>query len=226
MKIKIFQINTDRDVNNVKFAGYDSLEKWQGTTDIDASLYDEVFDGEVEASGLEGIYTIFNTQAVPFHRGQSLSMSDIVTTEDGAFYCDRFGFQKVDFDESLAHKPDNLLKVVYVEPHKSAVIKEIDEEGFARAVEGSYERIYTKDNCFFVCNQNAKFEGMEGNRTYNDGEEIIAGPFVVVGRGENLSFRSLTDEEAERYMKRFAEPEEISQDEVQGNLGIKFLPWQ
>ncbi len=223
MKIKIFQINDDRDVNNVKFTGHDSLARWQGTSKIDSTIYDEVFSGEIEAQNLEDVFHTFNIEPVPFHRGHSLSVSDIVTNEDGAFYCDRIGFTEVEFDETLAHKPDNLLKVVYVEPHKPPVIAEANEDCFGRAVQGSYERVYTADNCFFLCNDKAKLLGMEGNRSYNDGEQIIAGPFIVVGK-DGVGYRSLTDEEAERYMERFAEPEEFSQEEVEGNNGFTFIP--
>ena len=83
MKIKIYQINGDRDKNRVKFTRHDLLEKYQGTSAIDASLYDEVFSGDVECSDLEGVYTAFNTQPQPLHRGHSLSVSDIVVNEDG-----------------------------------------------------------------------------------------------------------------------------------------------
>ena len=224
MKIKIYQINMDRDKNNVKFSRHDLLEKYQGTSAVDASLYDEVYSGEVDCQTLEGVYIAFNTQPQPLHRGHSLSVSDIVVNEDGAFFCDSVGFKKVDFDESQTQKPDNLLKIVYVEPHKPPVIAEIEENGLQRAVRGHYERIYTLDNCFFICNENAKIEGMDGNRSYNNGTEIIAGPFVVIGRGDNGGYRSLTDEEANRYMERFEEIEEFTQDEVEDSMGITFIP--
>ena len=47
MKIKIYQINGDRDKNRVKFTRHDLLQKYQGTSEIDASLYDEVFSGDI-----------------------------------------------------------------------------------------------------------------------------------------------------------------------------------
>lgn len=51
--------------------------------------------------------------------------------------------------------------------------------------------------------------------------EDFAGTFFVVGEdGEN--FRSLTDSETVKYMERFAEPEDISQDEVESDMGITF----
>lgn len=230
MKIKIYQIDTDKDKNNVKFARHELLQKYQGSSEIDASLYKEVFSGDVDCTTLEGVYTAFNKTPHPLHRGHSLSVSDIVTTDDGAFYCDSFGFQKVDFDESKAFKPDNLLKIVYVEPHKPPVLAEIENTsfGFQRAVLGGIEEIWVENGTVLIGNCSAKIDKMDGNRRYCDGEKIIAGPFFAVGvRGDDSEdyFRSLTDEEAQTYMERFAEPEEISQEEVERDIGIVMRPW-
>ena len=70
-------------------------------------------------------------------------------------------------------------------------------------------------------NDEAKLIGMEGNRHFDDGYSIIAGPFFVCGLTEN-DFRGLTDEEVVKYMDKFAEPEDISQDEVQADTGFIF----
>ena len=56
-----------------------------------------------------------------------MSVSDIVKTEDGVFYCDRYGFKEVDFDESLATKPKNLWRIVFVGPGKPAYAAEIEK---------------------------------------------------------------------------------------------------
>lgn len=227
MKIKIYQIDMDRDKNNVKFSRHELLQKYQGTSDIDASLYNEVFSGEVDCQTLEGVYIAFNTQPHPLHRGHSLSVSDIVVNEDGAYFCDSFGFKKVDFDESQTQKPDNLLKIVYVEPHKPPVLAEIEDTSFAfqRAVTGGFEEFWNENGTVLLGNRSAKLDGMDGNRRYCDGEKIVAGPFFAVGvKGEDC-FRSLTDEEAQMYMERFAEVEDISQEEVEADMGFNMRPW-
>ena len=221
MEIKIYQINTDRDKNSVKFLQYGYLEKYQDTKDVNASIYDEVFSGDVDCEDLEDIYRKFNMEGHPLHRGHSLSVSDIVVTKDGAYYCDSVGFQKVDFDGSLTQKPDNLMTVVYVEPHKSPYIAEIAHtlEAEQKAVGGLIELIYNDDGTCLVGNEEAKLIGMEGNRYLDDGLSIIAGPFFVCGLTED-DFRGLTDEEVVKYMDKFAEPEDISQDEVQADTGF------
>lgn len=67
MEIKIYQINTDRDKNSVKFLKYGYLEKYQDTKDINASIYDEVFSGNVDCEDLEDIYRKFNTIRLLHH---------------------------------------------------------------------------------------------------------------------------------------------------------------
>lgn len=48
MKIKIYQIDMDRDLHRVKFQGYEEMQKYQESADIDASIYDRVFMGDVD----------------------------------------------------------------------------------------------------------------------------------------------------------------------------------
>lgn len=224
MKIKIYQINQERDRNMVKFLHYEHLDNFQETKDINASIYDEVFSGDVDCGSLEDVYRQFNTNGHPLHRGHSLSVSDIVVTDGGAYYCDTVGFQKVDFDESLTQKPENLLKIVYVEPHRPPFEAEVGDDirSLQRAVGGLIELVGNGDGTMLVCNDEGKLMGMEGNRRIRDGSTIIAGPFFIVGDdGEN--FRSLTESEAAEYMDRFAQPEDISQDEVESDMGFTFL---
>ena len=115
-------------------------------------------------------------------------------------------------------------RVVYVEPGKPACVKEIGTElqDIQEAVGGGlFECVYPHDDrTVLVCNDEGKLLGMEGNRRLDTGS-IIAGPFFVIGdAGEN--FRSLTDEEVNRYLQKYAEPENIPQHEVQQDMGWIF----
>jgi hypothetical protein len=222
MNIKIYQINLDRDVNNHKYLSLastvDDIEKPK----LDSTIYDEVFWGDVDAENLEDIFTKFNTETHPLHRGHSLSVSDIVKTDEGAFFCDSVGFKKVDFDESLTQKPDNLMKIVYVEPNRKPFVSEVEHKLDAeqKAVKGYIEVIYIGDNdVCLVGNIESKLMGMEGNRRIGE-STIIAGPFFVVGLTED-DFRGLTDEEVEKYMEYFKEPHQISQEDVESDMGFE-----
>ena len=87
MKIKIYQISTEKDKRNLLFMGFEFTQRHGG---VDPTEYELVFEGEVEAKHLETVYYIFAG-----YRGRSISVSDVVVTEAGAFFCDSFGFTKL-----------------------------------------------------------------------------------------------------------------------------------
>lgn len=224
MNIKIYQIDTNRDNVGAKFQPLDHLKD----NKVDASLYNEVFMGDVDSNTLEDVFKKFNTDGHPLHRGHSLSVSDVVKLEEntdnlesGFYYCDSIGFVKIDFDESLVHKQDNLMQVVYVEPHRKPFVSEIEHtlDAEQKAVGGLIELVYNEDGTAIICNEEGKLIGLDGNRRIGDGSSIIAGSFFVVGLTED-DFCSLTDEEIQNYMKRFSEPEEIPKEDVQNDMGF------
>lgn len=221
MRTKIYQINTERDTKRVKFMGMDNLPKFQNSEHVDPSIYDEVFNADIPETELESIYAKFNIESHPLHRGHSLSVSDVVVNDNGAFFCDSIGFKEIEFDETLTQKPSNLMRVVYVEPGRKPYVAEIGRtlETEQKAVGGMIEPVYNdQDNTCLVGNEEAKLIGLKGNRHYNDCGSIIAGPFFVCGLTED-DFRSLTNDEVSKYMERFAEPEEISDEEVRSDMG-------
>ena len=224
MRIKIYQINSDRDEKREKFLGMDARERLSLSQAIDPAIYDKVFSAEIDESDPEEIFRRFNTEGHPLHRGHSLSVSDVVVNDNGAFFCDSFGFKQIDFDESQTQKPDNLMRVVYVEPGRPAYEAEIPHtlEAEQKAVGGLIECVYNKDDTALVCNDEGKLRGMEGNRRLNNGRTVIAGPFFVCGLTED-DFRGLTESEAQTYLERFAQPEDISQDEVEADMGFTFI---
>ena len=104
MDIRIYQINGERDSNHVGFMGYDRLEKYQGSSNIDSKIYDLIYENAIEARNLEDIFRIFNIDHPKDFRGHSLSVSDIVEVVDsnsvksGFYFCDSIGFKAVAFD--------------------------------------------------------------------------------------------------------------------------------
>ena len=222
MRTKIYQI--DKDTFGTKFMDYDFTTHKSGA--IRPELYREVFNADIDEEDLEAVYTRFNSSHHPLFRGHSLSVSDVVVNDKGAFFVDSIGFKKFDFDESKTHKPDNLMRIVYVEPHRPAFEAEIphEYEAESKAVGGLIEVVGNGDETCIVCNDEGKLIGMEGNRHLDNGVSIIAGPFFVCG--ETLDdFRSLTDEETQKYLERFSEPEDISRAEVEADMGFTFYSW-
>ena len=119
--------------------------------------------------------------------------------------------------------PNKMMKVVMVEPHKPAYMTEIgrDYKSLQKAVGGGLiEPIYflNERGVVMVGNEEAKLLGMDGNRRFEDG--IVAGPFIICGdNGED--FCSLTDEQCEKYVRQFAEPEQITRQEVEDDMKIE-----
>ena len=102
MKVRIYQIDMDTDPRDVMFRDYSRTIASGG---IDPANYAKTFDGDLTVDNLELIYKTFNVSSlVPKgYEGRSLSVSDVVVTPDGAFFVDRIGFKKLDFDESKTH---------------------------------------------------------------------------------------------------------------------------
>ncbi len=223
MQVRVYQINPDRDKNRVMYERLDDLAKYQGRFKVDASLYDRVLRADVDCDNLEQLYAMLNTTGHPLHHGGSMKVSDVVVTDDGAFYCDRMGFAEIEFDESKAHIPEGVMRALYVEPGRAPFETEIPNclKAEQQAVKGLIDLVYLDNGSILICNDEGKLIGMEGNRVLDNGT-IIAGPFLIVGdAGEN--FCSLTDEQAAYYMQRFQEPEEITQEEVEADTGFYFI---
>lgn len=109
MDIKIYQINRDRDTHNIGFMGYDRLERFQGSPDVNPRIYDLIYAGQVSCQGLEDVFRMFNLEHPADFKGHSLSVSDVVEVceservENGFYFCDSFGFKKISFDATLCN---------------------------------------------------------------------------------------------------------------------------
>lgn len=102
MKIRIYQIDHEKDTERVEFLNLKQLQKLYGSSAINGRIYQEVFCGEVTADTLDDVYGMFNLKPPWGHAGRFMSISDIVEIMDdpernGYYFCDRVGFPKVDF---------------------------------------------------------------------------------------------------------------------------------
>lgn len=221
MRVNIYHINKARDVNGKLYSVY------QNGDVVDPSIYDEVFSAELDTTNLEEIHRMMKFEGHPLMRAANLTVSDVVVINGKAHICQPRGFEEIDFDVSKTQKPDNLMRVVYVEPNKPAYVADVEHtlEAEQKAVGGGLiQTLYFEDdNTTIIANDESKLMGMPGNRRFGDGSTIVAGPFFVVGIAGD-DFRSLTDEEVEKYMDRFAVPDQISQEEVEADMGFTFIP--
>src|SRR5699024_11341905 len=98
---------------------------------------------------------------------------------------------------------EKTIRILKIEPQKLPFEKKInnDLEGIQGEVEGLFECIYLDDNCILVCNEEGKINGMELNRRV--GNDIIAGPFFIVGVSEDGEYISLTEVQIIQYIDDF-----------------------
>ena len=200
--------------------GFDFAEKHGG---VDSSVYKCVFDGSLNCSDIENIYTLCNTEHPIGYYGHSLSVSDIVELDDGCYFCDSIGFKKLaDFDSGKA-EPLIGKRMLVIEPHKAPYEAVIPDklESLQEAVGGYIEITYPfEDNAIVISNEESKLIGMDGNRRVNG--QIYAGPMLISADDGSGELADLTDEQIAEYTEMFRYPEEISQEEVENDTGFTF----
>ena len=104
MKMKLYQINMDRDEKGLAFMNYEFVKRRTHSDLIDRTIYDCVFEGEVNCKSLESVYALFNLHHPEGYQGRSLSVSDVVEIVEsdhvpkGMYFCDSIGFKEVLFD--------------------------------------------------------------------------------------------------------------------------------
>ena len=180
MEISIYQINLERDTDRIAFEGYDHLGLGE-SGQIDAEIYDKVFEGDVACKNLEDVFQMFNLNHPEGYKGRSLSVSDVVEIHDGDnsefYYCDNIGFQKISFDPEYAGTlKEDKITVVLCEPGKPARVTEIGNElsELQRTVHGMIEAYYPFEEAVcIICNDEGKYNGSAPNRAiYAPPEEV------------------------------------------------------
>lgn len=227
MKYKIYQVNMDRG-GDLAFLNSSEMMKRMGSNELDSSVYDLVYEGEVprklEAGTIEYLFQKFNVDLPDDYHGRSMSVSDIIEIVDTNqfYYVDSIGFSEcMIFDPKLAKNleiTEDKIRVVLCEPGKKARVAEIgsDLESMQRVVGGYIEALYPSiDPIAIVCNEEGKINRLPLNRSIRDedGEivDIIAGTcFICDCSGE--AFGSLSDEMLKKYKDMYYLPERFYRD--------------
>jgi hypothetical protein len=145
------------------------------------------------------------------------------SSKDGFYFCDSFGFAKIDFDENKISQSENLIKVVVIEPNKAPYTAEIENhfKAMQRILGGLIECTYPfEDDTVVFSNEESKLNGMDGNRTING--ELYAGPLFIARDMPGGETGSLTESQIEKYLDRFKEIESYTQDDVQDSIHMEF----
>ncbi len=124
---------------------------------------------------------------------------------------------------------ESVIRVLKVEPHKVPEVIYLENrlEVLQTAVSigaeyrGLIEIIGLDAKTCIICNEEGKLIGLEPNRRL--GSDILCGVFYVVGQSGGGDLTSLPEEAIRYYADIFGEPEDISMEEVQRALVVKFI---
>lgn len=199
MKIKIYQVSMERDIDNFAFMNLDFLQRKQGNREPNSSDYDLVFEGNVGCKNLEEVYTMFNMNHPAGYKARSLSVSDVVEVieggkvEPGFYYCDSIGFEMVSFDPSKTQVSNRFcdldrvdkITVLFVRagqpPEKMEI--ENDLKAMQRLVGGDIEEYMPfEDEVAIICNEEGKVMGLPLNRAVYAEPEPVEMTYTEVKR--------------------------------------------
>ena len=106
------------------------------------------------------------------------------------------------------------MRILKVEPGQAPYEKEMEDTlaTIQQEVQGLFQPVYVEDGVILCCNEEGKLLGLPLNRTLRDenGEiyDAIAGTFFICGApADSENFTSLTDEQIDYWLRRFAKPE-------------------
>ena len=117
------------------------------------------------------------------------------------------------------------MRILKVEPGKAPYAKEMEEglKAIQREVEGLFQPLSMGDGVILCCNDEGKLNGMQPNRRF--GDDIICGPFFLVGDDHAGGFCSLTEEQIQRHTQMFQEPEQFTGQEPELEPHIELYMW-
>ena len=99
MEYEIYQVKREK-MRDFGFLSFEDAERYNGVGSVQIGNYDRVYEFDLESSGavrLDDIYYIFNERRPDDFEGHSLSVSDVIKVPDGYYYCDSFGWKKLDW---------------------------------------------------------------------------------------------------------------------------------
>ena len=245
MKIKIYQINMERDTNRVCFFGLDEISKFQGTSKVNSALYDSVYFGTVESKSLEDVYRKFNIDHPKGYKARSLSVSDVVEiiesddVKPGFYYCENIGFKRIDFDPQKTQQSERFfndeaekkITVLLVEPNKypSVIDMGSDYNSIRKAIDASNIEDCEPDDdgAIIIFNRDGIEQQLPPNRAIrNDDGKIVGvftGKFIVAYAPPGAEvIDSLPQKLMEKYKEKFKYPEKFRLT----NDGIEATPYK
>lgn len=167
MKIKLYQVNPEKDTKQVMFMPYGMIDS------VNREIYDLAYESDLSCSSLEEVYAKLHIDHHYDYRCRSMSVSDVVevcesyTVPQGFYFCDMLGFKQIDFNSEESEEDDSSadtdptsehqakISVLLVEPGKYPQTVEIDNslEAMQELVGGYIEVIMPYESqVALVCN--------------------------------------------------------------------------
>ena len=118
------------------------------------------------------------------------------------------------------------MRILKVESGQAAYEKEINNDLHSVQAEvggGLFQPVCLGNGIVLCCNEEEKLNGMPPNRWLEE-DDVICGPFFLVGEDGAGEFVSLTDEQAAMCRERFGEPVQFTGEEPQLQPRLKFYP--
>lgn len=108
MKIRIYQVDAGRDINNLSFRNLEYVYTKSGER-FPEEIYKLVYYGEIEPHSLDELFLIFNQHPPATYYARKLSISDVLeiihSQEKSSFYfVDSIGFVLIPFDKTKVGK--------------------------------------------------------------------------------------------------------------------------
>lgn len=220
MEICIYQIDHVRDRNRVAFLSSSELRRVQGSNQVMSSIYNGVFRDFVESPTLEGIYYKFNVDHPEGFTGHSLSVSDVVqvirsrTVEPGFYFCEKFGFTKIDFEPEKTKDMTNMIPVLLLEIGKTArpILIKNNTEAMRQIVGGPTASARLPDGCLLMVREGATLTTMPANRVIRKNgkiTDVVVGTCFICGTKDG-HYAGLNREQMEHYKKEFMYPQKVT----------------
>ena len=228
MKIRIFQIDHEKDSGKLAFMDYDYTQSHGG---VKAENYRQIYGGTVNCDNLESVFALCNSDKTPpGYLGESLSVSNVIEMCEGKnkgfYFCDSVGFKPIDFDIDKTNHSD-MMKILVVENGKAPYEAEIrhDIHAMQSVVGGCIEPIYfePKYDAIAWCNDEFLLNNSEPNRMV--GNCLVHGTFYVSGNCQNeygeWDSCSLTDGQIKEYSAMFETPVIVFEQEEELNEDLE-----
>lgn len=116
---------------------------------------------------------------------------------------------------------ENEITVLKVEPGKAP--EQVTIPNTLKAMQelvGGYIEVINYQGACLICNEDGKLLGLEPNRRI--GQDVIVGTFFLANSDLEGRMFSLSEEDLAHFQQQFAQPEALTQKDVQNAFGFKF----